>query len=52
MFHRARIPISIGETVFEALEDPLQAGRRTATCTAVDYVQLVRIKAEDFSRLL
>jgi CRP-like cAMP-binding protein len=42
----------IGETVFETLEDPLQAGRRTATCTAVDFVQLVRIQAEDFARVL
>ena len=32
------------------IEDPLQSGRRTATCTAVDFVQLVRIKAEDFAR--
>jgi CRP-like cAMP-binding protein len=42
----------IGETTFEVIEDPLQAGRRTATCTAVDYVQLVRIKAEDFAEML
>jgi len=42
----------IGETTFEVIEDPLQAGRRTATCTAVDFVQLVRIKADDFSRML
>jgi Fe-S-cluster-containing hydrogenase component 2 len=42
----------IGETTFEVIEDPLQAGRRTATCTAVDFVQLVRIKAEDFARML
>ena len=32
----------IGNTTFELLEDPFQTGRRTATCTAVDYVQLVR----------
>lgn len=42
----------IGETTFEVMEEPLQAGRRTATCTAVDFVQLVRIKAEDFARML
>ena len=42
----------IGETTFEVMEDPLQAGRRTATCTAVDFVQLVRIKAEDFAQML
>jgi CRP-like cAMP-binding protein/Fe-S-cluster-containing hydrogenase component 2 len=42
----------VGETTFEVLEDPLQAGRRTATCTATDFVQLVRIKADDFSRML
>jgi Fe-S-cluster-containing hydrogenase component 2 len=34
------------------VEDPLQAGRRTATCTATDFVQLVRIKADDFARML
>ncbi len=42
----------IGETTFEVIEDPLQAGRRTATCTAVDFVQLVRIKAEDFALMM
>jgi CRP-like cAMP-binding protein/Pyruvate/2-oxoacid:ferredoxin oxidoreductase delta subunit len=42
----------IGETTFEVVEDPLQAGRRTATCAAVDFVQLVRIKAEDFAKML
>jgi CRP-like cAMP-binding protein/Fe-S-cluster-containing hydrogenase component 2 len=42
----------IGETSFEVVEDPLQAGRRTATCAAVDFVQLVRIKAEDFAKML
>jgi len=42
----------IGETTFEVIEDPLQAGKRTATCTAVDFVQLVRIKADDFARML
>ncbi len=42
----------IGETSFEVVEDQLQAGRRTATCAAVDFVQLVRIKAEDFAKML
>ena len=42
----------VGGVAFEVLEDPLQAGRRTATCAAMDYVQLVRIKAEDFARML
>ena len=30
----------------------MQTGYRTATCTAVDYVQLVRITAEDFHQML
>ena len=42
----------IGETTFDVVEDALQSGRRTATCTAVDFVQLVRIKAEDFAQML
>lgn len=42
----------VGETTFDVLEDPLQAGRRTATCTATDFVQLVRIQADDFARML
>jgi len=42
----------IGNTTFDILEDPLQAGRRTATCTAVDYVQLVKMKAENFATML
>ncbi len=42
----------VGSTTFEILEDPFQAGRRTATCAAMDFVQLVRIKAEDFARML
>lgn len=40
-----------GNTTFEILADP-QAGRRSATCTAMDFVQLVRIKAEDFAEIL
>jgi CRP-like cAMP-binding protein/Fe-S-cluster-containing hydrogenase component 2 len=42
----------IGNTTFDLHEDPYQTGRRTATCTAVDFVQLVRIKADDFARML
>ncbi len=42
----------IGNTTFEVFNDALQSGRRTATCSAVDYVQLVRIKAEDFALML
>lgn len=42
----------VGGTTFEILDDPYQTGRRTATCTAVDYVQLVRVKAEDFAKML
>ena len=28
------------------------AGRRTATCTALDHVELVKIKGEDFARMM
>jgi CRP-like cAMP-binding protein/Fe-S-cluster-containing hydrogenase component 2 len=42
----------IGETTFEVMEEPLQTGKRTATCTAVDFVQLVRIKADDFAKMM
>ena len=41
-----------GNTTFEILEDPFLTGKRTATCTSMDFVQLVKIKAEDFSALL
>jgi Fe-S-cluster-containing hydrogenase component 2 len=41
-----------GGTTFEVLPDPLQSGVRTATCTAIDSVQLVRIKGEDFTKML
>jgi len=43
---------AIGETTFDVAEEPLQTGKRIATCTAVDFLQLVRIKAEDFARML
>jgi CRP-like cAMP-binding protein/Fe-S-cluster-containing hydrogenase component 2 len=42
----------VGETTFDVSEELLQTGKRTATCTAVDFVQLVRIKAEDFARMM
>jgi Fe-S-cluster-containing hydrogenase component 2 len=42
----------IGGTTFEILEDSLQAGRHTATCTAVDFVQLVRIRRDEFNRIM
>ena len=41
-----------GNTTFEILEDPFLTGKRTATCTSMDFVQLVKIKAEDFAALL
>ena len=42
----------VGNTTFEVAKDREQTGYRTATCTAVDYVQLVRITAEDFQRMV
>lgn len=42
----------VGETTFDVIELPLQAGKRTATCTAVDFCQLVRIKGDDFAQIL
>jgi len=41
-----------GNTTFEVQEDAFLCGRRTATCTAMDYVQLVRITAADFAGML
>jgi Fe-S-cluster-containing hydrogenase component 2 len=41
-----------GNTTFEVAEDPFLSGRRTATCSAMDFVQLVRIRAEDFGGML
>jgi CRP-like cAMP-binding protein len=43
---------TVGSTTFEILEDPFLTGRRTATCTAMDFVQLVKITAADFAELL
>ncbi len=34
------------------LRDKAPAGTRTATCSALDHVDLVRIKAEDFQHIL
>lgn len=42
----------VGGATFEVLEDAQQSGRRTATCSAMDFVQLVRIKGEDFALML
>ena len=42
----------VGNTTFEILEDPFLTGKRTATCTSMDFVQLVKIKAEDFALML
>lgn len=42
----------VGNTAFEVAEDSFQTGRRTATCSAMDLVQLVRIKADDFAEMM
>lgn len=42
----------VGNTTFEILEDPFLTGKRTATCTSMDFVQLVKIKADDFAAML
>src|SRR5262249_46690558 len=42
----------IGRTTFEVLQNKNEEGRRTATCTAVDFVQLVRISADVFADIL
>jgi CRP-like cAMP-binding protein/Fe-S-cluster-containing hydrogenase component 2 len=42
----------VGDTNFEVQADYMGAGRRVATCTAIDFVQMVRISAEDFTRML
>jgi len=42
----------VGETTFDVIELPLQAGKRTATCAALDFCQLVRIKGDDFAQIL
>jgi CRP-like cAMP-binding protein/Fe-S-cluster-containing hydrogenase component 2 len=42
----------VGSTTFTLLDDPAQTGHRTATCTAMDFVQLVKIKGEDFAEMM
>ncbi len=43
---------SIGETKFEIVVNHEESGHRTATCSAMDFVQLVRIEAEKFRELI
>ncbi|MCA9212633.1 MAG: cyclic nucleotide-binding domain-containing protein [Planctomycetales bacterium] len=44
---------AIGEHLNEELErSDLPKGRRTATCTAIDHVELIRIRGKDFLQLL
>ncbi len=43
---------SIGETKFEIIVNREESGHRTASCSAMDYVQLVRIDAEKFRELI
>ncbi|MBI3207565.1 MAG: cyclic nucleotide-binding domain-containing protein [Candidatus Solibacter usitatus] len=42
----------LGDTLFTLLDDTYPSGRRVATYTAMDFCQLVRIKAGDFAQLL
>lgn len=42
----------IGDTTFEVERDASQIGQRDITCTALDFVQLVRIRRAEFERLL
>ncbi|MFN7936338.1 MAG: cyclic nucleotide-binding domain-containing protein [Bryobacteraceae bacterium] len=42
----------LGNTIFELKEDDYLSGRRMATCTAMDFCQLVRIKSAEFARML
>lgn len=43
---------SIGDTLKDSLGGSIRPGVRTATCSALDHVELVRIKGEDFRDLL
>ncbi|GAA5511124.1 cyclic nucleotide-binding domain-containing protein [Novipirellula caenicola] len=43
---------SIGDTLSEALGGTVRPGVRTATCSALDHVELIRIRGEDFRNLL
>ena len=42
----------IGDTLSEALGGTIRPGVRTATCTALDHVELIRINGDDFRDLL
>jgi CRP-like cAMP-binding protein len=42
----------VGDTRFEVINDPGQSGARSATVTAMDFVQTVRIQRADFLDLL
>ena len=43
---------SIGDTLSESLGGTVRPGVRTATCSALDHVELIRIRGEDFRNLL
>ena len=43
---------SIGDTKFEIVVNREESGHRTASCSAMDYVQLVRIEADKFRELI
>ena len=43
---------SVGETKFEIIVNREETGQRTASCSAMDFVQLVRIDAEKFRELI
>lgn len=43
---------SIGDTLSSALGESIRPGSRTATCSALDHVELIRIRGEDFRELL
>ncbi len=42
----------IGNLISESRGQAVEPGSRTATCTALDHVELIRIKGEDFRGLL
>ena len=42
----------VGDTRFEIINDPGRSGARSATVTAMDFVQTVRIKRADFMDIL
>jgi CRP-like cAMP-binding protein len=42
----------VGDTLFEVVNDPGQSGTRSATVSAMDFVQTVRIKRADFLEIL